>query len=193
MEETALREKLAAAAAAFAGIVNLAPEILQASALIVTSLKAGGKILLCGNGGSAGDAQHVAAEFLGRFLRERRALPAIALTTNTSAITAIGNDYHFDEIFARQVAAFGKKGDVLIGISTSGKSRNVIRALEVAGTLDMVKISLTGAAPGEMAACSDLTLAMPSPHTPRVQEMHICVAHFICEYVELAFVDGRDG
>jgi D-sedoheptulose 7-phosphate isomerase len=150
-------------------------------------LKAGGKILLCGNGGSAADSQHIAAEFIGRFQKERRALPAIALTTDTSALTALGNDYGFDVVFSRQVEALGNKGDVLIGISTSGNSRNVLEAIKAAKARGLVTITLTGNDGGQLAPLSDIKLIAPSKITARVQESHITMAHTICELVEEQF------
>jgi D-sedoheptulose 7-phosphate isomerase len=163
---------------------NLHGSLAHAAVQIVKSLRAGGKTLFCGNGGSAADAQHLAAEFTGRYLKERRALPALALSTNTSSVTAIGNDYGFDMIFARQVEALGKEGDVLVGISTSGNSRNVIRALEVAKSRPIYTVALTGASGGAMKDLADCTICVPSDETPRIQEGHILVGHIICEIVE---------
>jgi D-sedoheptulose 7-phosphate isomerase len=153
-----------------------------AASLILKSLKHGGKVIICGNGGSAADAQHMAAEFVGRYLKERKALPAIALTVNTSALTAIGNDYGFDRLFSRQVAALVGKNDVVIGISTSGNSLNVAYALEMARELDVATIALVGAKRGRMNA--DIIINVPSESTPRIQEMHILIIHMICEMVE---------
>lgn len=154
---------------------------------LVKCLKDGGKILLCGNGGSAADSQHIAAEFIGRFQKERRALPAIALTTDTSALTALGNDYGFDVVFSRQVEALGNKGDVLIGISTSGNSKNVLEAVKKAKSQGLVTITLTGNDGGTLAPLSDIKLIAPSKITARVQESHITIAHTICELVEEQF------
>jgi D-sedoheptulose 7-phosphate isomerase len=156
----------------------------EAAAQIVKSLHAGGKVILCGNGGSAADSQHLAAEFTGRYLKERRALPAMALSVNTSSLTAIGNDYGFDLVFARQLEALGKDGDVLIGISTSGNSRNVIRAMESAKSRAIYTVALTGAAGGAMKLIADCTICAPSNETPRIQECHILMGHIICEIVE---------
>src|ERR1700689_5885292 len=136
--------------------------VAQAALQIVKSLRAGGKVLFCGNGGSAADAQHLAAEFTGRYLRERKALPALALHANTSAVTAIGNDYGFDLVFARQMEALGKEWDVAVGISTSGNSRNVLRALEVAKSKSIYTVALTGGSGGEMKDVADCTIRIPS-------------------------------
>lgn len=161
---------------------KLKGDVFAAAERISASLLSGGKLLLCGNGGSAADCQHIAAEFVGRFKLERQALPAIALHCNTSSLTAIGNDYSFDDVFARQVEAFAKAGDVLIGISTGGTSRNVIKAIERAKSLGCFTVMLTGSAcPGSKA---DLTIAVPSDDTPTIQEMHIFIGHFISEYAE---------
>ena len=158
--------------------------VAQAAMQIVKSLRAGGKVLFFGNGGSAADAQHLAAEFTGRYLKERRALPALALHGNSSAVTAIGNDYGFDLVFARQMEALGKEGDVAVGISTSGNSRNVLRALEAAKSKGLYTVALTGASGGKMKEVADCTLCIPSEETPRIQECHILTGHIICEIAE---------
>lgn len=147
-------------------------------------LRRGHKILLCGNGGSAADAQHVAAEIVGRFKLESDPWPAIALTTNTSVITAVANDWDYEEVFARQVRALGRPGDVLAGISTSGRSRNVLRALATARQMNIATIGFTGNQPGDMARVSDICFAAPSGSTPRIQELHLVAWHAICELVE---------
>ena len=152
--------------------------------MIINTLRDGGKVLICGNGGSAADAQHIAGELLGKFYMIRRALPAIALNTNTSVITAIGNDTSFDEIFSRQVEALGTEKDVLIAISTSGNSRNVIKAIEKAKEKGMKVIGLTGRSGGMMRNICDVLINVPSQDTPRVQESHITIGHIICEIVE---------
>jgi len=157
--------------------------VARAAMQIVKSLRGGGKVLFCGNGGSAADAQHLAAEFTGRYLKERRALPALALHTNTSSVTAIGNDYGFDLVFARQLEALGKEGDILVGISTSGNSRNVIRAVEVAKAKSIYTIALTGSG-GKMKDLADCSICIPSDETPRIQECHILTGHIICEIAE---------
>jgi D-sedoheptulose 7-phosphate isomerase len=165
-------------------ISALSAEIVRAHALIHDSLTAGGKLLVCGNGGSAADAQHVAAELVGRFKLERKALPAIALTTNTSITTAVANDYSFDEVFARQIAALGRVGDVLLAISTSGTSANVVRAAEAARAGGLKVIALTGEGGGRLAGVCDVLLAVPSTDTPRTQEAHLVIEHILCELAE---------
>ena len=158
---------------------------------IVKSLSAGGKVLFFGNGGSAADAEHLAAELTGRYLKERRALPALALHTNTSSLTAIGNDYGFDFIFARQLEALGKAGDVAVGISTSGNSRNVLRALETAKAKSIYTVALTGGSGGAMKNLADCAVCIPSEETPRIQECHILTGHLICEIVEEMLFEPR--
>jgi D-sedoheptulose 7-phosphate isomerase len=153
-------------------------------------LQRGGKILFCGNGGSAADAQHLAAEFVNRFLVERAALPAISLTTDTSAITAIGNDRGFDEIFSRQVEALARPGDLLVGISTSGSSANVIRAVAAARRLGCVTVAFSGGQGGALAAAVDEAFVVPSRETPRIQETHITLGHALCGLVEQLLVQA---
>src|ERR1044072_4208315 len=152
--------------------------------LIWNALKRGNKILLCGNGGSAADAQHIAAELVGRYEQQRRAFPSVALTTDTSALTAIANDYGFEEIFARQVEARAAAGDVLIAISTSGKSPNVVKAADQARAIGCQTIALTGCSGEPLAAHCDLAVVVPSDRTSRVQEAHITIGHIWCEIVE---------
>jgi D-sedoheptulose 7-phosphate isomerase len=153
--------------------------------LIVCAFRAGRKLLLCGNGGSAADAQHIAAEFVNRYLIERPPLPALALTTDTSALTSITNDYGPEEVFAKQIQALGKAGDVLLAISTSGNSPNIIRALEVCRACGIHTIGLTGGAGGKVAALVDYLLCVSATSvTPRIQETHILVGHVICEMVD---------
>lgn len=149
-----------------------------------TALAAGNKVLFCGNGGSAADAQHLAAELIGRFQKERRSLASIALTTDTSILTAVANDYGYDEVFSRQVEGLGRAGDVLIGISTSGNSANVVKAALKARDTGMHTIAFTGEGGGKLQDICDITLAIPSKVTARIQEMHILVGHIICELVE---------
>jgi len=163
--------------------------VAQVAMQIVKSLRAGGKVLFFGNGGSAADAQHLAAEFTGRYLKERRALPALALHANTSALTAIGNDYGFEFVFARQLEALGKEGDVAVGISTSGNSSNVVRAMEAAKAKSIYTVALVGASGGAMKELADCALCMPSNETPRIQECHILTGHLICEIVEEMLFD----
>jgi D-sedoheptulose 7-phosphate isomerase len=165
--------------------------ILKIAELFIDVLCNHGTIYLCGNGGSAADAQHVAAEFVGRFLRERRPLPAIALTTNTSILTAIGNDYDFKQVFARQVRAQVTSRDVVVGISTSGKSPNVIMALEAARAIGAHTVGFTGEASELFDAVCQVCLKVPSTSTPRIQEAHILAWHIICDLVERHFADGK--
>lgn len=153
---------------------------------LIAAFRAGKKALLCGNGGSAADAQHLAAEFVGKFYFDRPALPAEALTVNTSSLTAIGNDYSFDVVFSRQVEAFGAPGDVLIGITTSGNSRNVVEAFRVARQRGIVTVGLTGASGGQLKDVADYCICIASTDTPRIQEHHILVGHMLCELVEQA-------
>jgi D-sedoheptulose 7-phosphate isomerase len=158
--------------------------MIQAAGLLMSALSSGGKLLLFGNGGSASDAAHVAAEFVGRFQRERRPLPALSLASDQAAVTAIGNDYGFEQVFARQLQAFGQSVDVAIAFSTSGRSANVIAAVKEARRLGMGTIGLTGADGGELADAVDVCLRVPARSTARVQESHILVAHVLCELVE---------
>jgi D-sedoheptulose 7-phosphate isomerase len=163
-----------------------AEEILGATAAIVESLRTGGKILLCGNGGSAGDAQHLATEFVSTLTVDRRrdAIPAIALTTDSSLLTAVANDFGFDGVFARQVEALGRGGDVLVGISTSGNSENVVRAFEQAKATGIRTIALTGESGGKLGALADIEINVPSSETSHVQEAHIAVGQLIAFLVE---------
>ncbi|MEF3191341.1 MAG: D-sedoheptulose 7-phosphate isomerase [Campylobacterales bacterium] len=160
--------------------------IEEAAAICIKRLEHGGKILLFGNGGSAADAQHIAAELTGRYKTERRALPAIALTTDTSALTAIGNDYGYERVFDRQLEALARNGDVAIGISTSGNSANVVRALRLARQLGCVTLGLSGRGGGEMMQVCDINLVVPSNDTPRIQEMHIWMGHTLCQLIDEA-------
>jgi DnaA initiator-associating protein len=165
----------------------LASPIEQAAMIMVQSLLAGHKILACGNGGSAADAQHFSAELLNRYETERPSLPAIALTTDSSTITSIANDYHYDEIFSKQVRALGNEGDVLLAISTSGNSRNVIKAIEAAVARDMPIIALTGQDGGDIAGLlgdNDIEIRVPSPRTARIQEVHLVVIHCLCDIID---------
>ena len=156
----------------------------EASKLAVETLKAGNKILLFGNGGSAADAQHIAAELTGRYKTERRGLPGIALTTDTSALTAIGNDYGYDRVFDRQVESLAQKGDLLLGISTSGNSKNVINAFNVGREIGCKIIGFSGRDGGAMNDLCDINLVVPSEDTPRIQEMHILFGHTICQIID---------
>ncbi len=163
---------------------ELTEDVSKAVEMIRASLAAGGKLLIAGNGGSAADAQHIAAELTGRFIRERRPLPAIALHANTSALTAIGNDYGYEHVFARELSALANSGDVLLAISTSGNSRNILRAIEAARSKNVVVIGLTGESGGQMRTACDLCLCVHSKSTARIQEMHITIGHAICELLE---------
>jgi len=159
--------------------------LLEVAKVASSTIKAGHKIMLCGNGGSAADSQHIAAELIGRFEKERRSMAAIALTTDTSALTAIGNDYGYDQVFARQVEGLGQSGDLLIGISTSGNSTNVIKAMEVAQSKGIRTVALVGDKPeGAMQAIADYVLPAPSTNTARIQECHILIMHTLCQLVE---------
>lgn len=186
-EITALASSLAQLAGEASGTVESIAEAC------IRAIRAGGKVMLCGNGGSAADAQHLAAELIGRYKMERAAMPAIALTTDTSIITALGNDYGYDTIFARQVQGLAKAGDVLIGISTSGNSRNVLLAMQEARERGVVTVAFTGAGGGQMAQNADYALKVPSSVTNHIQEMHITCGHLICELVERALAKDAGG
>jgi D-sedoheptulose 7-phosphate isomerase len=164
--------------------VALVAAVAEVTKVIVDALLQGNKILLCGNGGSAADAQHIAAEFVGRFAFDRPALPALALSVNTSCVTAIGNDYGFELVFSRQIEALGQKGDVVIGISTSGNSANVLHAMSTSKRLGLRTIALTGCTGGKIRNEVELCLCAPSNETPRIQECHILMGHIISELVE---------
>lgn len=167
-------------------------ELLEAVArAMAEALRNGGQILWCGNGGSAGDSQHLAAEIVGRFRRERRGWASIALTTDTSILTAIANDYGYEAVFARQVEALGRPGDVLVGISTSGNSHNVICALEAAKAQGLTTVAFTGEGGGRMGALADHLFAVGSRDTARVQEAHILAGHMICDWIELDLIAAR--
>lgn len=159
-------------------------DIEQSGQMICEALVAGKKILLCGNGGSAADAQHIAAELVGCYEKQRRSWPAIALTTDTSALTAVSNDLGYEQVFARQLAGLAQTGDILIAISTSGKSKNVLKAVERAGELGCRTIALTGASSDPLGSMCDLTVAVPSSRTSRIQEAHITIGHLWCEMVD---------
>lgn len=166
---------------------RLTPLIKEAGIYIGNALKNGHKVLLAGNGGSAADAQHLAAEFTGRFVKERTPLPAIALTTDTSALTAIGNDYGYEQVFSRQVTALGNAGDILIAISTSGNSASILAAIAAAKTKGIICIGLTGRDGGELKNQCTISLVVPSQVTARIQEMHILIGHLFCEYVDAIY------
>lgn len=165
----------------------LPPAIAQASQVMVAALMRGNKILTCGNGGSAGDAQHFSSELLNRYERERPSLPAIALTTDSSTITSIANDYHYDEVFSKQIKALGQPGDILLAITTSGNSRNITNAIQAAIARDMLTVALTGKDGGEVPNLlgeHDVEIRVPSQRTARIQEVHLLVIHNLCECID---------
>ena len=166
---------------------ELLPKIKEAGDLCLNTIKNGNKILIAGNGGSAADSQHFSAELTGRFKKERISLPAIALTTDTSALTAIGNDYGYEFVFSRQLEGLGNKGDIFIGISTSGNSKNVIEAIKKAKEKNIKVITLLGKDGGKMKNLGDINIIIPSNETPRIQEMHIMVLHMICQIIDEGF------
>ncbi len=168
------------------GLVNTLTKVCEVAIKIYRN---GGKILLAGNGGSAADAQHIAAEFVGRFYKDRAPLPAMALTVNSSALTAISNDYGYGAVFSRQVEAFGQKGDIFIGISTSGSSQNVLEAIEAAHRQGLLTVGFTGRSGGKMLDLCDFCLRVPADETPRIQESHILFGHIICAAVEAALFE----
>ncbi|MGA3210742.1 MAG: D-sedoheptulose 7-phosphate isomerase [Terriglobales bacterium] len=165
--------------------------VTAVAAAMANALRSGGKVLFFGNGGSAADAQHLAAEMTGRFLRERASLAGLALTTNTSALTAIGNDYSYTEVFSRQIEGLGNAGDLAIGISTSGASPNILRGLEAARAKKLVTVGLTGSKGDRMRALADHCICIPSDQTPRIQEGHLLTGHILCELMELKLF-GQD-
>jgi D-sedoheptulose 7-phosphate isomerase len=177
-------DHLAAHRALFERLDALGPALQRAATLCADSLSRGGKLLFCGNGGSAGDSQHLASEFVGRFVAERRPLPAIALSTDSSALTAIGNDYGFDQVFERPLRALGARGDVLVGISTSGRSPNVWRAMQAARELGLRTVGLLGRDGGTIAGLCEVALVVPDQVTARIQEAHIFLGHVLCAEVE---------
>ena len=179
-----IRESIQVKEAALASNVDALEKVALA---IIKAFKNNNRVFFCGNGGSAADSQHIAAEFIGRFQKERRALPAIALTTDTSILTCLSNDYSFDIVFARQIEALGRAGDVVVGISTSGKSPNVIKAFDAAKKIGMTTVAFTGNDGGAMAKAADIAIVVPSRVTARVQESHIVLFHAICEVVESEF------
>ncbi|WP_418765585.1 D-sedoheptulose-7-phosphate isomerase [Mailhella sp.] len=183
LEETAER---------FRRLRRQAPILEAVARAWIDALKRGNKIMFCGNGGSAADSQHLAAELMGRYKFDRRPLPALSLTTDTSALTAIGNDYGYENVFSRQLRGLGVRGDVLVGISTSGNSRNVLEAFAVAREMGVFAVAFTGESGGRMKDAADLCLAVPSSVTNSVQEMHIACGHLVCGIVEAAmFPEGR--
>lgn len=171
------------------GYIESVSEVID---MQIAALKRGNKVLIAGNGGSAADAQHFAGEFVGRFLKERKGMPAIALTTDTSVLTCIGNDYGYDKIFARQIEALGKSGDVFIGISTSGNSQNVIEAVEKAKEMGIQTVGLLGKDGGKLKEICDQVMLVPLKETPRVQEIHTMTVHMMCEMVESKMIEEEN-
>jgi len=163
---------------------GLSDDIAKISSLCISSIRSGGKILIFGNGGSAADAQHIAAELVGRYKSDRKGLPAVALTTDTSALTSIANDFGYDQIFQRQIEALANPEDVVIGISTSGNSLNVISALKLSKKIGCKTIGLTGSDGGDMNKICDVNIVVPASDTPRIQEMHILIGHTFCQLIE---------
>lgn len=186
MTSTWIEQELLSVADGFRALARQAETISRVAELCAKALRAGHKVMFCGNGGSAADSQHLAAELVGRYKMERRALASLALTVDTSILTAIGNDYGYEDIFRRQVEALGETGDVLIGLSTSGNSRNVLQAFRQAKTLGIATVAFTGAGGGAMAGAADIALVVPSTVTNHIQEMHITCGHLLCELVEKA-------
>ncbi len=172
---------------------NSAEGLVACAGVITEALRSGGKVLVFGNGGSAADSQHFAAELVGRFRRERRSLPAVALTTDTSILTALANDYGFDSVFTRQIEALGRPGDAALGITTSGRSPNVVKALHLAGKLGLRTMAWTGAGGRPLKDVVEVLLTVPSTVTARIQEVHICFAHVVCELVEAQFTGDTAG
>lgn len=165
---------------------TMVPEIVAVANLMITSLRAGGLVAFCGNGGSAADSQHLAGELISRFRRERNAFRGLALTTDTSILTAIGNDYGFDRVFARQVQGLMREGDVLVSLSTSGNSADCLAAVDMAREMKVHNVAFTGASGGQLKDVVDLCLRVPSDDTPRIQESHITIGHIICDIIEIA-------
>lgn len=165
-------------------IAKQAPLISKIAQVMIKTIKKGGQIVIFGNGGSAADSQHLAAELVGRFKKERKAIKAVALTTNSSSLTAIANDYSFDFIFSRQIEALGAKKDLALGISTSGNSLNVINGVVKAKSLGLTTVALTGAGGGRLAKAAKISLVVPSKETPRIQESHILIIHILCQLIE---------
>lgn len=165
-------------------MMNEVDSLCAIADVLIAAMKRGNKLLLCGNGGSAADAQHIAAEFVNRFLMDRKALPALALTTDTSILTAVGNDDVYDHVFVRQIEAFAQPGDVLAAISTSGNSKNIIAAVQTAKQRHCVTIGITGASGGQLKGMTDVIFCAPSHQTPRIQECHLVMWHSVCEIVE---------
>lgn len=173
--------------------LGLLKTIEEVTTLIIQAFKNGNKVLFCGNGGSAADAQHLAAEFSGRFYKDRKPLPSEALHCNTSYLTAVANDYGYDQVYSRVVQGSGREGDVLVGLSTSGNSVNITKALQAAKEIGMITVGFTGEGGGKMKEYTDYLLDIPSKDTPRIQEAHIMIGHIICQLVEEQYFDGQTG
>lgn len=190
--ESLARSRLAESAALAESLLQgeCAAEIGAVAEITTEAFRSGGKLLLFGNGGSAAEAVHVAAEFVGRFRLEREPLPAIALVENLSSLTAIGNDYGYEEVFSRQIRALGASGDVAIGLTTSGRSPNVVKGLQVARELGLTTVGMTGAEPGPAGEACDRCIRIPSSETARIQEGHLLASHIICEWVEARLAEG---
>lgn len=184
-------QTVAESARVISSVLEIAPQLCQAAEMIAQCLRADGRLFALGNGGSAAQAQHLAAEFVGRLVSDRRPLPAVALTTDLSILTAVGNDYGFEEIFSRPLRALARRGDVVLAISTSGNSLNVLRALETATEMNLKTIGLTGRTGGEMSARVGLCLRAGSDSIPRVQEAHLLISHLLCSLVEAACLGDR--
>lgn len=167
--------------------ISLQEKIEAAISLMLNAINREEPLLVCGNGGSSSDAEHIVGELVGRFLKERKAIPAICLSSNSAALTAWANDYEYETVFSRQVEAYGKKGGVLFAISTSGNSKNILQAAKIAKDLRMPVIGLTGSGGGQLGNYCDTLLDVPSSHTPRIQEMHILIYHYICERLEVGY------
>jgi len=170
----------------FAQLSSLAPVIGRAAAAMTEAVRGGHKVMFCGNGGSAADSQHLAAELTGRYLKDRAPLPAIALTVDTSALTAIANDYTYADIFSRQLRGLGQRGDLLVGLSTSGNSENVLRAFGVAREIGVASIGMTGLNGGKLRTACDIAICVPAEEPNHIQEMHIAIGHYLCGFVENA-------
>jgi len=179
-------EQLRQARVRLAALESEVPSIVSAAEMLIACFRGGKKVIFCGNGGSAADSQHLAAEFMGRYLRDRKPLPSLSLTVDTSALTAIGNDYGYEHVFSRQLRGIGQRDDVLVGISTSGNSANVVHAFGVAREIGVRTIAMTGQGGGKLAELADLAIRVPSTRTNEIQEMHITIGHMLCGFVEEA-------
>lgn len=185
-DESRITAEIETIIASFTKLRGCAGDVVAAGRLLTAAIQSGGKVMFCGNGGSAADAQHLAAELSGRFLHDRKSLAGLALTTDTSALTAIGNDYGFDHVFARPLRGLGRAGDALVAISTSGNSPNVLEAIKAAREIGIKVVGLTGAKGGKLAEMADVCIKAPADRTDHIQEMHIAVGHMLCGIVEEA-------